>query len=133
VLNGSGAAGEGSAAAEALRAEGFRVSTTGNSPTLDYERTVVQYPPERAAQADLVSRWLVSGADLEPVTGSAGLVLVTGADWQGVRDEARPASSTSASAPGGAGDSRTTTSSAPDAGAAGSSSSTTAPAAARDC
>ena len=133
VLNGSGAAGEGSAAAEALRAEGFRVSTTGNSPTLDYERTVVQYPPERAAQADLVSRWLVSGADLEPVAGSAGLVLVTGADWQGVRDGARPASSTSAGAPGGAGDSRTTTSSAPDAGAAGSSSSTTAPAAARDC
>jgi polyisoprenyl-teichoic acid--peptidoglycan teichoic acid transferase len=133
VLNGSGAAGEGSAAAEALRAAGFRVSATGNSPTLDYERTVVQYPPERAAQADLVSRWLVSGADLEPVAGSAGLVLVTGADWQGVRDEARPASSTSASAPGGAGDSRTTTSSAPDAGAAGASSSTTAPAAARDC
>ncbi|HZA85709.1 MAG TPA: hypothetical protein VE466_02420, partial [Acidimicrobiales bacterium] len=88
---------------------------------------------ERAAQADLVSRWLVSGADLEPVAGSAGLVLVTGADWQGVRDEARPASSTSTSAPGGAGDSGTTTSSAPDAGAAGSSSSTTAPAAARDC
>ena len=133
VLNGSGAAREGSAATEALRAAGFRVSATGNSPTLNYERTVVQYPPERAAQADLVSRWLVSGADLEPVAGSAGLVLVTGADWQGVRDEARPASSTSTSAPGGAGDSGTTTSSAPDAGAAGSSSSTTAPAAARDC
>ncbi|HLM28874.1 MAG TPA: LytR C-terminal domain-containing protein, partial [Acidimicrobiales bacterium] len=120
--------------AEALRAEGFRVSATGNSPTLDYERTVVQYPPERAAQADLVSRWLVSGADLEPVAGSAGLILVTGTDWQGVRNAARPASSTSTSAPGGAGDSGTTTSSsASDAGAAGTASSTTAPAAARDC
>jgi hypothetical protein len=117
-----------------LRAEGFRVSATGNTPTLDYERTVVQYPPERAAQADLVSRWLVSGADLEPVAGSAGLVLVTGEDWLGVRDEARPGSSTSTNASGGSGDSGTTTSSsAPDAGAAGTSSSTTAPAAARDC
>ncbi len=134
VLNGSGGAGEASAAAEALRAEGFRISATGNSPTLDHERTVVQYPPERAAQADLVSRWLVSGADLEPVAGSAGLVLVTGADWQGLRDEARPASSTSTSALGGSGGSgSTTSSSAPDARAARSSSSTTEPTAARDC
>jgi hypothetical protein len=52
----------------------------------------VQYPPGEQAAADLVARWLKAGADLEEVDGAAGIVLVTGSDWNGVRDTARAAS-----------------------------------------
>ncbi|MGH9112227.1 MAG: hypothetical protein ACRDZN_08020, partial [Acidimicrobiales bacterium] len=110
------------------------ISATGNSPTLDHDRTVVQYPPERAVQADLVSRWLVSGAEREPVPGSAGVVLVTGTDWQGLRDEPQPASSTSTSTGGSnGGPGAVSSSSVPDGEAPESSSSTTEPSAAREC
>ena len=91
VLNGSGSPGEASDAQADLTEAGFRVSGTGEATSFDHQRTVVQYPAGQRDAADLVARWLVSGAELEQVDGSDGLVLVTGEDWQGVRSEAREA------------------------------------------
>ena len=54
----------------------------------------MRFPPGQEAAADLVARWLVGGARLEPVEGAAGIDLVTGTDWQGVRESAAPPSST---------------------------------------
>jgi polyisoprenyl-teichoic acid--peptidoglycan teichoic acid transferase len=95
VLNGSGSPGQASDAQADLTEAGFIVSGTGEATSFDHERTVVQYPAGQRDAADLVARWLASGAVLEQVDGSDGIVVVTGEDWQGVRSEAREASGTS--------------------------------------
>jgi polyisoprenyl-teichoic acid--peptidoglycan teichoic acid transferase len=93
VLNGSGEPGQASDAARELGAAGFNVSRTGEATSFDHERTLVQYPAGQRDAADLVARWLVSGAQLEQVDDDgSGIVLVTGDDWQGLRSEASEAS-----------------------------------------
>jgi len=129
VLNGTGRAQEATEAAAALGAVGFGIDGLGDDPVLGNERTDVQYPPGQEAAADLVARWLQGGADVQEVEGAAGIVLVTGEDWTGVRDAPR------ALAPSATpGDTTTTTSGSTDAPAPepGATTSTTNPAA-REC
>jgi LCP family protein required for cell wall assembly len=96
VLNGSGEPSQASEAAADLTTAGFSVSGTGEATTFDHERTLVQYPAGQRDAADLVARWLVSGAELQQVDDDgSGIVLVTGDDWQGLRSEARDATETS--------------------------------------
>ena len=138
VQNGSGRPGEASLAASQLTAVGFGVSGTGEAPTFDHERTVVQYPAGERQAAELVARWLAADAVLQelpgsesesgaagadglaepgsgsrpaPGTSSSGVVVVTGEDWDGVRDNPRPADDGTSSTTGGLG--TTTTSSVP--------------------
>ncbi len=40
----------------------------------------------------------MGGARLEPTDGATGIELVTGTDWQGVRDQAAPSTSTTTEA-----------------------------------
>ena len=94
VRNGTGTPSEGAQATEALQGAGFIANVSGDEPGGGAEGTVVRYPPTQEAAADLVARWLVGGARLEPVEGAEGIELVTGTDWQGVRDEATPSTST---------------------------------------
>jgi LCP family protein required for cell wall assembly len=94
VRNGTGAPRQGAESAEALRSVGFNANVAGDEPGGGADGTVVRYPPGQEAAADLVARWLVSGARLEPVDGSLGIELVTGVDWEGVLDEATPSTST---------------------------------------
>jgi hypothetical protein len=98
VRNGTGVPRQGAEAAEALRGPGFLATVAGDAPGSGAAGTVVRYPPAQAAAADLVARWLVGGARLEPVEGSAGIELVTGSDWQGVRTEVTPSSTTTTAA-----------------------------------
>ncbi len=93
VRNGTGAPRQGADTAEALSAVGFLAGVAGDEPGGGADGTVVRYPPGQEAAADLVARWLVSGARLEAVEGSAGIELVTGVDWQGLLDEATPSTS----------------------------------------
>ena len=74
---------------------GFTSAGTGEAERFDIARTVVRYPAGQAAAADLVARHLVAGAALEEVEGSVGadVVLVTGADFAGVRSTPVPATS----------------------------------------
>lgn len=96
VLNGSGIPGQAGGASDALEAAGFTSAGTGEAESFDIARTVVRYPAGQQAAADLVARHLVAGAALEAVEGSVGadVVLVTGADFAGVRATPRPATVT---------------------------------------
>jgi LCP family protein required for cell wall assembly len=94
VRNGTGVTRQGAEATEALRGAGFIANVSGDEPGSGAAGTVVRYPPAQAASADLVARWLVGGARLEPVEASEGIELVTGTDWQGVRAEPAPSTST---------------------------------------
>jgi hypothetical protein len=139
VLNGTGKPQEATDAGAALEAVGFGVDALGDDPVLGNDRTHVEYPPGQEAAANLVARWLEGGAELEEVEGADGIVLITGSDWDGVRDSPRAVSdsgsadtadtaetTTAASGAGGSSDA-----SAPS-GSSGSTTSTTNPAA-REC
>lgn len=99
VLNGSGRPGEAGRASDALVAAGFTSAGTGEAESFDIARTVVRFEAGQAAAADLVARHLEGGAVLEEVEGPVGadVVVVTGADFTGVRTT--PAPSTSSSVP----------------------------------
>ena len=102
VLNGSGVTGQAGGASTDLAAAGFSTAGTGEAERFDLDRTVVRHPPGQAAAADLVARHLVAGADLDEVVDGelgADVVLVTGADFAGVRPVPRPGTSTT-SVPG---------------------------------
>ena len=91
VLNGTGEPGQASEASTALRAAGFATGGTGDAGRLGVERTEVRHPPGSEDAADLVARWLAGDADvIEDVTVD-DITLVTGADWQGLRDGPLPA------------------------------------------
>ena len=94
VRNGTGRPSEGAQAAEALQGAGFIANVAGDEPGGGAEGTVVRYPPGQEAAADLVARWLVGGARLDPAAGAEGIELVTGPDWQGVREDPTPSTST---------------------------------------
>jgi hypothetical protein len=75
---------------------------------LGLDHTVVRYPAGAEAQAELVARWLTSGAELVEMSSdddapaeqtAMGIEVITGADWDGVRSEPAPASSASTSSP----------------------------------
>lgn len=89
VENGSGRTGQGSEAARDLGEVGFAVESVANAPGFSNDRTVIEYGPGQASAADAVARWLVVDAELRE-TDTRGIVVVTGADWAGVRDEPRP-------------------------------------------
>jgi LCP family protein required for cell wall assembly len=98
VRNGTGASRQGAETAAALQAVGFNATVSGDEPGGGADGTVIRYPPDQPAAADLLARWLVSGARLEPTEGATGIELVTGVDWQGVRDQAAPSTSTTTEA-----------------------------------
>ena len=132
VHNGTGRPQEATDAQAALEAVGFGVDGVGDDPVLGNDRTQVEYPPGQQAAADVVARWLEGGAELEEVEGATGIVLITGSDWNGVRDTPRapsgtgPDNTTATSAAGGTADTSTPSRS------SGSTTSTTNPAA-REC
>jgi LCP family protein required for cell wall assembly len=84
VLNGTGAPGQASNAADALASVGFSIVSRGDDPLFGRQRTTVQYPPGQRAAAEYVSRWLVSGADLEEVPAD-GTSSRSGGSGDGVR------------------------------------------------
>ena len=108
VLNGNGADGGATKAANALVQAGFRVASTGDADSYEYARTVVQYAPGQQAKAALVKNTLAAGATVEPGTGSslagADVALVLGADYTGLRaaTSGGPTGGAPTSAPGAA-------------------------------
>lgn len=98
VLNGTGAPGEASTTSQALQAVGFATGGTGDAARLGVERTEIRHPVGAEAGADLLRRWLAGDAVLLEDPEVDDVTLVTGADWQGLRDAplaAPPTSSTS--------------------------------------
>jgi LCP family protein required for cell wall assembly len=102
VLNGSGISGQASDVTSSLRQAGF--STQAPGTTTPIARTTVRYAPGQQAQAALVARYLVNGADLQETSGLGGVdvVVVTATDFAGVLatpDPAPPATPTTTSLP----------------------------------
>lgn len=97
VLNGSGTPGEAGRVSSGLVAAGFASAGTGEAESFSVPKTIVRYSAGERAAAELVARYLASGADLREVSGALGadVVIVTGADFTGVLAEPRPAPSTS--------------------------------------
>jgi hypothetical protein len=100
VLNGSGRAGEASAATEALQTAGFQLGTPGNAR--ETARTTIYFGTGQLAKAQLLERWLEAGADIveDPNVQGVDVRLITGSDYTGTlpypRDETAPAPPTSA-------------------------------------
>jgi LCP family protein required for cell wall assembly len=121
VLNGTGAAGGATTAAEQLRKAGFGVPDgyTGNAERFDFEQTTIRYLASGAERARLVASYLAAPPVLEEVTFllQSDVNLVVGADWQGVRTTPGPlpdlpaSTTTSTSVPGGKTTTTTSTSS----------------------
>jgi hypothetical protein len=91
VMNGSGASGQASEATRQLAGAGFSVIGTSEMPSFDDDETVVRYPAGQRQEAAVVARWLASGASLEESSEVGTITVITGVDWDGVRDTARPA------------------------------------------
>lgn len=111
VLNGSGTPGEARTTTEGLEAAGFRTRPPGDEDS-GGAQTVVLYASGQEAKAELVSRYLVAeGAVLREASSleAADVVLVTGQDFDGIRDEPRPPDATTTTAAA-----ETTTTSAPE-------------------
>ncbi len=83
VLNGTGVAGQAGEASSAFRAEGFNVVDVGDSDNV--AATVVRYGQGSELAAERVARQLIAAPVMEPTAGFAGVTIVTGPDWQGLR------------------------------------------------
>jgi LCP family protein required for cell wall assembly len=98
VSNGSGAYNQATDVSGQLEDLGYHSSIAADA-TRTQTRTVVRYAPGLESAADQVSRQLAAGAELQPDKSLTGakvpLVLVTGTDFTGVLDQAKPPSSTS--------------------------------------
>ena len=101
VLNGSGVPGQAGVARDALVAAGFTSAGTGEADSFEVGRTVVRYAAGQGQAADLVARYLTAGAVLEEVTSAIGadVVVITGADFAGVRSAPAPSTSSTTTVP----------------------------------
>jgi hypothetical protein len=103
VLNGTGRPGEASTTTEGLSAAGFHTRPPGDEDSGGASTTIL-YASGQEAKADLVSRYLVAeGPVLREASGleAADVVLVTGTDFEGIRDEPRAPDATTTSTTGG--------------------------------
>jgi polyisoprenyl-teichoic acid--peptidoglycan teichoic acid transferase len=103
VLNGSSRPGEARSTTDSLSTAGFQTRPPGNESS-DTARTTILYASGQEGKADLVRRYLVSEDPVVQESSgleAADIVLVTGEDFEGVRDEPRrpDASTTTTSAP----------------------------------
>jgi LCP family protein required for cell wall assembly len=111
VLNGTGRPGEAGSTTEALSDVGFQTRPPGDEDSGGATTTIL-YATGQEAKADLVSRHLVAeGAVLREASGleAADVVLVTGQDFEGIREEPRPPDATTTTA-----EPETTTTTAPE-------------------
>lgn len=89
VLNGTGRPNEGTLAGDALAAVGFDVGAVSDAEVQGVTRTKVRFGPDQQAQAELVARYLLAGAELisDPDLGDGLVEVVTGTDYRGVSSE----------------------------------------------
>jgi LCP family protein required for cell wall assembly len=102
VLNGTGKSGQATTVARDLASVGFGSAGTADADAFGHARTIVRYTAGNEGAADLVERYLTAGADLEKVTATlAGdVVVISGQDYAGVRQEPLPSTSSTSSTTG---------------------------------
>ncbi len=103
VLNGNGALGAAAKASADIGRVGFKVADQGDAATFDNAHTTIRYATGQQAKADLMARYLPSGASVKEDTTlrTVDLTLTVGSDYAGVTDKpaAVPAGSPAAPAP----------------------------------
>jgi polyisoprenyl-teichoic acid--peptidoglycan teichoic acid transferase len=102
VLNGSGEAGQAGRVAAELADRGFVTAGTGEADRFDLAQTVVRHAPGQGQAAELVARWLARPVLVEEVDDAldADVVVVTGADFVGVRTSLGPPPAPTTTVPG---------------------------------
>jgi len=97
VLNGNGTEGAASRAAADLQRPGFNVADKGDADNFRYTRNTIRYATGQQAKADLLARYLESGATVkeDPTLRTVDVTLAVGADYRGVRAEPAPADTAS--------------------------------------
>ncbi len=86
VLNGSGAGGQASEVATALRGADFQVGGTGDADSFTYRQSVIRYGTGQVNKARLLQAYTGGGAQLkeDPTIRGVDLVLVTGQSFSGI-------------------------------------------------
>ncbi len=97
VLNGSRVSGQASEVAALLGAAGFVVDSVDNAPSTD--RTTIRYAAGAEGAASQLARHLVVEPVFELDESIDDVVLVTGTDFDGIRDEPLPEGSVQAPTP----------------------------------
>lgn len=102
VLNGSGTSGQAGTAAQGLQKANFGVAGVGSADSFTYRQSEVRYAHGQRGKAELLQAYVDGSAVLKEDLALRGgdLVLVTGADFKGIRAPAgAPAPPTSAPTP----------------------------------
>ncbi len=87
VLNGSGEGGQAGDAGAGLREHGFNIRGVGDADNFGYRSSVIRYGTGQRDKALLVASKIKGGAELREASGLVGvdLVLITGADFDGIK------------------------------------------------
>ena len=93
VLNGTGRTGLAGDVSVALHAVGFNIADRGDADAFKYTRTLIRYAPNELGKAQLLQRYLVSGAQIQADSSlrTVDVSLVVGSDYAGVRAKPGPA------------------------------------------
>lgn len=87
VLNGSGTAGLAKQVADQLQASGYRITSTGNAPGFDYERSQIIVRADMADRAEQIAQ-LIGTADIktsedsESTSDSADITIIIGKNYR---------------------------------------------------
>ena len=93
----TGASGLAASVSVALHDVGFNVADRGDADAFKYSRTVIRYGAGALDKAQLLQRYLISGAQLQgdPTLRTVDVAVVVGSDYSGLRSSlSAPAATT---------------------------------------
>jgi len=92
VLNGNGTEGAAAKAGNDLEGPGFNVADQGDADNFKYAHTKIRYATGQKAKAELLARYLQSGATIteDKTLRTVDLTVAVGADYSGVRAQPTP-------------------------------------------
>jgi hypothetical protein len=111
VLNGTGAQGQASEVSAELSKQGFAIAGQGSADSFKYIQPVIRYGKGQLDKAKVLQAYVLGGAQLREDLTLRGidLVLVTGAQFEGIRNPTAVPPSTTTTAKPKAGSSTTAT------------------------
>jgi LCP family protein required for cell wall assembly len=100
VLNGTGTQGQASEVSAELSKQGFAIAGQGSADSFKYIQPVIRYGKGQLDKAKVLQAYVLGGAQLREDLTLRGidLVLVTGAQFEGIRNPTAPPASTTTTA-----------------------------------
>jgi len=92
ILNGNGTEGAATKAAADFAVPGFNVADKGDADNFKYAHTTIRYATGQKAKADLIARYLQSGATVteDSTLRTVDATVAVGADYRGLRADPAP-------------------------------------------